>query len=113
MVDKAAGVEASAISLLTRAVELDTKQMFTEALVCYQEGIQLLMVVLKGNVKCTSLHIVMYNSGSLSNKNLKAVMACVELRSIYTFYVCIINLSVIHCQNTLLLSLNKNNFKTL
>ncbi|KAI0216627.1 hypothetical protein LSAT2_031378 [Lamellibrachia satsuma] len=47
MSDKEAGIEASAISLLTRAVEMDTQRQFTQALVCYQEGIQLLMDVLK------------------------------------------------------------------
>jgi len=48
MSDKEAGIEASAVSLLKRAVEMDTKHQFSQALVCYQEGIQLLMDVLKG-----------------------------------------------------------------
>lgn len=47
MADKVSGIEASAVSLLTRAVELDGKSRFTESLVCYQEGIQLLLEVLK------------------------------------------------------------------
>ncbi|KAK2179966.1 hypothetical protein NP493_464g01045 [Ridgeia piscesae] len=47
MSDKEAGIEASAVSLLKRAVEMDTKHQFSQALVCYQEGIQLLMDVLK------------------------------------------------------------------
>lgn len=51
------GVEASAISVLKRAVELDQAGRLQEALVCYQEGIQLLMDVLKGlhaaEVTCT------------------------------------------------------------
>lgn len=42
------GMEASAISVLKRAVELDQSGRFQESLVCYQEGIQLLMDVLKG-----------------------------------------------------------------
>ncbi|XP_029967472.1 MIT domain-containing protein 1 [Salarias fasciatus] len=42
-----AGMEASAVSVLKRAVELDQSSRFQEALVCYQEGIQLLMDVLK------------------------------------------------------------------
>lgn len=42
------GMEASAISVLKRAVELDQGGRFQESLVCYQEGIQLLMDVLKG-----------------------------------------------------------------
>lgn len=42
------GMETSAISVLKRAVELDQSGRFQESLVCYQEGIQLLMDVLKG-----------------------------------------------------------------
>ncbi|XP_069009687.1 MIT domain-containing protein 1 [Embiotoca jacksoni] len=41
------GMEASAVSVLKRAVELDQSSRFQESLVCYQEGIQLLMGVLK------------------------------------------------------------------
>lgn len=43
-----AGMETSAISVLKRAVELDQSGRFQESLVCYQEGIQLLIDVLKG-----------------------------------------------------------------
>lgn len=43
------GMEASAVSVLKRAVELDQGGRFQESLVCYQEGIQLLMDVLKGS----------------------------------------------------------------
>jgi len=50
MADKLSGVEASAVSLLTRAVEMDQNGRFTESLVCYQEGIQLLLEVLKGSL---------------------------------------------------------------
>ena len=42
--------EGAAISLLKRAVELDTKKRYTEALVCYKEGLNLLMEVIKGNL---------------------------------------------------------------
>lgn len=42
------GMEASAVSVLKRAVELDQSGRFQESLVCYQEGIQLLIDVLKG-----------------------------------------------------------------
>ncbi|XP_041358827.1 MIT domain-containing protein 1-like [Gigantopelta aegis] len=45
---KRAGIEASAISLLKRAVELDMAKRFEEATTCYQEGLHLLMEVLKG-----------------------------------------------------------------
>ncbi|KAM8749264.1 MIT domain-containing protein 1 [Acanthopagrus latus] len=41
------GMETSAVSVLKRAVELDNGGRFQESLVCYQEGIQLLMDVLK------------------------------------------------------------------
>ncbi|KAM4560990.1 MIT domain-containing protein 1 isoform 1-T1 [Fundulus diaphanus] len=41
------GMETSAVSVLKRAVELDQSGRFQEALVCYQEGIQLLIDVLK------------------------------------------------------------------
>ncbi|XP_077436034.1 MIT domain-containing protein 1 isoform X2 [Vanacampus margaritifer] len=41
------GMESSAISVLKRAVELDQSGRFLESLVCYQEGIQLLIDVLK------------------------------------------------------------------
>ncbi|XP_017560057.1 MIT domain-containing protein 1 isoform X1 [Pygocentrus nattereri] len=41
------GMETSAISVLKRAVELDQSSRFQESLVCYQEGIQLLLDVLK------------------------------------------------------------------
>ncbi|XP_006638988.1 MIT domain-containing protein 1 isoform X1 [Lepisosteus oculatus] len=41
------GIETSAVSVLKRAVELDQSSRFQESLVCYQEGIQLLLDVLK------------------------------------------------------------------
>ncbi|XP_075121305.1 MIT domain-containing protein 1 isoform X3 [Leptodactylus fuscus] len=43
-----AGVENSAGAVLRRAVELDGSGRYQESLVCYQEGIELLMQVLKG-----------------------------------------------------------------
>jgi len=39
--------EKAAASILIRAVELDTNKRFTEALICYQEGLQFLMEALK------------------------------------------------------------------
>ena len=39
--------ESGAISLLTRAVELDSKNQWTSALVCYKEGLQMLMEAIK------------------------------------------------------------------
>lgn len=45
------GVEASAVNLLKRAVELDSGgQRLEEAVTCYQEGCGLLMSVMKGTV---------------------------------------------------------------
>lgn len=43
-----AGMENSAGSVLRRAVDLDGNGRFQESLVCYQEGIELLLQVLKG-----------------------------------------------------------------
>ena len=39
--------ESGAISLLKRAVELDGRKQWTSALVCYKEGLQMLMEVKK------------------------------------------------------------------
>ena len=40
--------EVSAVTVLKRATELDGQNRLGEALVCYQEGIQLLILCLKG-----------------------------------------------------------------
>ncbi|OQR79135.1 MIT domain-containing protein 1-like [Tropilaelaps mercedesae] len=40
--EKLISVESSAVSVLKRAVEYDTQAKLTSALICYQEGIQLL-----------------------------------------------------------------------
>ncbi|XP_064481590.1 MIT domain-containing protein 1-like [Ornithodoros turicata] len=45
---KQSGMQASAASVLTRAVQYDNEKRYTSALVCYQEGIQLLVDALKG-----------------------------------------------------------------
>ncbi|XP_019956180.1 MIT domain-containing protein 1 isoform X1 [Paralichthys olivaceus] len=45
------GMETAAVSVLKRAVELDQSGRLAESLVCYQEGIQLLIDVLKAAVK--------------------------------------------------------------
>lgn len=41
-------IENAAINILKRGVELDTKKRYTEALVCYQEGLQILVDKIKG-----------------------------------------------------------------
>lgn len=41
-------MEDSAVAVLKRAVELDSASRFQESLICYQEGIDLLLSVLKG-----------------------------------------------------------------
>lgn len=41
-------IESAAINILKRGVELDTKKRYTEALVCYQEGLQILVDKIKG-----------------------------------------------------------------
>lgn len=55
-------MEASAASVLTRAVELEKQGRYTEASVTYQEGIQLLLNAIKGknlyNVTTHSVHRV-------------------------------------------------------
>lgn len=48
MTDASGGLEASGISLIKRAIELDTAKRYTECLICYQEGIQILLQVIKG-----------------------------------------------------------------
>lgn len=79
------GMEASAISVLKRAVELDQGSRFQESLVCYQEGIQLLMDVLKGlplnqtNAR-THTHSVISRGDQLNNQrhNYFSVSAAVK-----------------------------------
>ena len=39
--------ESAAIHLLKRAVEFDSNKRYPEALVCYREGIELLLATLK------------------------------------------------------------------
>ncbi|RVE42806.1 hypothetical protein evm_012542 [Chilo suppressalis] len=40
-------IESAAINILKRGVELDTKKRYTEALICYQEGLQILVDKMK------------------------------------------------------------------
>lgn len=40
----------AAAAVLKRAVELDSESRYQQALVCYQEGIDLLLQVLKGEL---------------------------------------------------------------
>ncbi|XP_049878772.1 MIT domain-containing protein 1-like [Pectinophora gossypiella] len=40
-------IESAAINILKRGVELDTKKRYTESLVCYQEGLQILVDKIK------------------------------------------------------------------
>uniref|UniRef100_A0A1B6L1Y3 MIT domain-containing protein n=1 Tax=Graphocephala atropunctata TaxID=36148 RepID=A0A1B6L1Y3_9HEMI len=40
-------METAAVNILKRAVDMDEKKRYTEALVCYQEGIQLLIDAMK------------------------------------------------------------------
>lgn len=48
--------EKAAASVLTRAVELDGSKRFTEALVCYQEGLALLMEAVKAKGTPSFMH---------------------------------------------------------
>ncbi|OWR43465.1 hypothetical protein KGM_205983 [Danaus plexippus plexippus] len=43
-------IENAAINILKRGVELDTKKRYTEALVCYQEGLQILVDKMKDDI---------------------------------------------------------------
>ena len=52
--------EDAAISLLKRAVDLDQKKRWTESLLCYKEGLHILMEVIKGHYKLIISNI--YNS---------------------------------------------------
>jgi hypothetical protein len=42
------GIEAAAVSVLRNGVDLDNEKRYTEALVCYREGLQLLLGLMKG-----------------------------------------------------------------
>lgn len=42
-------IDSTAINILKRGVDLDTKKRYTEALICYQEGLQILVDKMKGN----------------------------------------------------------------
>ena len=56
---KMADTDVAAIQLLKRAVELDTSKRYTEALPCYQEGLDLLLQFIKVyNMPCHSMYAV-------------------------------------------------------
>lgn len=44
----------AAVAVLKRAVELDAESRYQQALVCYQEGIDMLLQVLKGELVSVS-----------------------------------------------------------
>ena len=44
------GMDAAAKDLLKRAVELDSAQRYSEAIICYEEGIQNILRVVRGRV---------------------------------------------------------------
>lgn len=46
-------METAAVNILKRAVEMDEKRRYTEAMVCYQEGIQLLIDSIKSKFLST------------------------------------------------------------
>ena len=45
---------SAAVAVLKRAVELDAESRYQQALVCYQEGIDMLLQVLKGELVSVS-----------------------------------------------------------
>lgn len=48
---------SAAVAVLKRAVELDAESRYQQALVCYQEGIDMLLQVLKGELVSVSCSI--------------------------------------------------------
>ena len=42
------GIESAALSVLKNGVDLDKQKRYTESLVCYQQGLQLLFDLMKG-----------------------------------------------------------------
>jgi hypothetical protein len=53
-----AGIEAAAVTVLRNGVDLDNKKRYTEALVCYREGLQLLFDLMKGLYLFSVLYIL-------------------------------------------------------
>lgn len=53
--DQIMSLGTTASNLLKRGVEMDGKKRYTESLICYQEGIQLLVDMLKGSLDETKL----------------------------------------------------------
>lgn len=77
-----AGLEASGIGLITRAVELDGQKRYTESLICYQEGIQLLMNVIKGRIQ------ILYNSSKSIGRSQILFMKFLSHKRSFLFYRC-------------------------
>ena len=48
MGDLSGGLELSGINIIKRAIELDSTKRYMESLICYQEGIQILMQAMNG-----------------------------------------------------------------
>ena len=63
------GMEA-AKDLLRRAVDLESARKFSEALICYEEGIQNLLRVMEGEWKCRKLGIINTHTNSLASQPL-------------------------------------------
>lgn len=59
-------IESAAANILKRGIELDTKKRFTEALVCYQEGLQILVDKMKGML--LNYNYIMWSPWSHSDK---------------------------------------------
>lgn len=54
-------LEAAAATILQRAVTLDKNGRFTEALVCYQEGLQILVDSIKG-ININNVIVKLFNA---------------------------------------------------
>lgn len=53
-------MELAAVSILRRAVEMDEKEQYTMALMLYQEGVQILLDVVKGNTHIISIPVLIF-----------------------------------------------------
>jgi len=60
-------MESAAATVLTRAVEMDTKEQYTMALLLYQEGVQILLNTVKGTLKFACISFYFYGLFYLCN----------------------------------------------
>ncbi|KAJ8720741.1 hypothetical protein PYW08_006206 [Mythimna loreyi] len=61
-------IESAAVNILKRGVELDTKKRYTEALVCYQEGLQILVDKMKEEIEDSNKAYLRKKIGEYMNR---------------------------------------------